>query len=625
MLHYYSKMFEYFPKLRYDFTGISGGVSLEVTDIFRSVNLIFDKEAAVLTTTSLPGERPDQLASRLYQTPAWYWSLFLTNNVRNPFREWAQTKDSFLTNIEKEYSGWVYQFANTSQFLPYVDYPGFSESSLQAYQGTNLDGILPGDILIYETGSGPFGIRCYGVGGITSDNFCGLPHLGQSIIPDSFDKQNAINKISAGQYFSAALDSRGYIYIWGQNSPDVILPQQDSLFLNKGANLFQSRFGGFTYIKASGSRLFAINTLSGSPQLSCYGECSDFIDAGVSSVTNAKKISGTKDLSGGVIIKTDNTTVSFGSITAPSSLIDVDCGSGFCVGITGSSLLITAFGTNLCNNILSYPGVTGITAISAGTDHALALKDDGTLYSWGCNNHNELNMPTNQYKSISAGRHHSSALNYNNNLVITGDFSIYGEGGCVFPFGDETSEIPIGLSGEYSQISSGYNHIILKQTGENKKYIGVVDSVDTAYKRIFVNFYQSPDDNEVLFKDPSGTLVSIWRYNTTQQKYIQIKSIQHQLLSITKYIDSTKYIEQNGQIVDMTYGDNWENIYLQKYKTPEENDDVVTLKKELLDIDLYNKTQIKNLSYSNVVNLENAIRQIFSSGSDVNEIRISNL
>ena len=113
--------------------------------------------------------------------------------------------------------------------------------------------------------------------------------------------------------------------------------------------------------------------------------------------------------------------------------------------------------------------------------------------------------------------------------------------------------------------------------------------------------------------------------NTTQQKYIQIKSIQHQLLSITKYIDSTKYIEQNGQIVDVTYGDNWENIYLQKYKTPEENDDVITLKKELLDIDLYNKTQIKNLSYSNVVNLENAIRQIFSSGSDVNEIRISNL
>ena len=95
MLHYYSKMFEYFPKLRYDFTGISGGVSLEVTDIFRSVNLIFDKEAAVLTTTSLPGERPDQLASRLYQTPAWYWSLFLTNNVRNPLENGHKPKTVF--------------------------------------------------------------------------------------------------------------------------------------------------------------------------------------------------------------------------------------------------------------------------------------------------------------------------------------------------------------------------------------------------------------------------------------------------------------------------------------------------------------------------------------------------
>lgn len=615
MLHYYFKMFEYFPKISYNFDGIS----LEVTDIFRSVNLVFDKESSVLTTTSLPGERPDQLASRLYQTPSWYWSIFLTNNIKNPYRQWAQTKDSYIKSIENEYNGWVYQFANTSQFLPYDGYPGFTGDVLKSYDGTNLDGIIPGDILIYETGSGSFGIKCYGVGGVTQEDSCGIPHLGQSLLPDTFDKQNEIIQISAGTYFSAALDSRGYIYIWGQNVDWTDLPQSNSLFVDKGSNLYQSRFGGFSYIKATGNRLFAIFNSA----VSCFGECSDFNSSGIASLNIIKKIAGTKNAVGGVAITTNNSAISFGNISAPPVLSDVDCGNAFCVGIVPGADSVVAFGSGVCD-IINYPVVTGITAVCAGAQHALALDNNGTVYGWGCNEKSQLNISNGQYKSISAGESHSSLIDYNNNLVIAGQFLIYGESHCPPDTGIK-GEIPIGLSGAFSSISSGNNHIILKQTGENKKYVGVVDSVDSVYKRIFVNFYDAPDDNEIIFNDPSGTTISVWRYDEGSKKYKQIKTIQHQLLSVMKYINSTKYIQQNGQILDISYENNWKNIYLQKYKNPEENDDVITIKKECLDIDLYNKTQIKNLSYSGVLNLENAIKQLFSSGSDINEIRISSL
>jgi hypothetical protein len=48
-------MFEYFPKIDYRF----GGLTLQVTDIFRQVNVIYDKPDALSTSVLLPGERPD--------------------------------------------------------------------------------------------------------------------------------------------------------------------------------------------------------------------------------------------------------------------------------------------------------------------------------------------------------------------------------------------------------------------------------------------------------------------------------------------------------------------------------------------------------------------------------------
>ena len=52
-------------------------------------------------------------------------------------------------------------------------------------------------------------------------------------------------------------------------------------------------------------------------------------------------------------------------------------------------------GTNSDNNVpVQVSGLTGITAIAEGRDHSLSLKDDGTVWTWGNNKYGQLGNET---------------------------------------------------------------------------------------------------------------------------------------------------------------------------------------------------------------------------------------
>ena len=600
-------MFQYFPKINY---GFSGG-TFEVTDIFKSINLVFDRPDALLATTALPGERPDQVSNRLYSDPQYYWSLFLVNQVKNPLRDWAQTQDSYNTQIEAEYDGWVYQFANTSQFLPAEGSSGFTGNVLNRYEGTVLDNVFPGDLVIYETGSGPYSIKCYGAGGISLSDSCGAPQYGQSIVPDNLNQQQNIIQISSGDYFSCVLDSKGYIYAWGN------IPLTTGF--NKSGELYKSAVGGYKFINGCGNRIVAVNSNN---TMECFGTCTDFNALSASGATGIAKTAWTSNYSGGVAIKSNGTAIGF-SLAAPTSLYDVDCGYGYCVGILPTTFGLTAFGADVGNsNLVVPPGVLGITMVSVSYTHAAALDTSGQIYAWGNNSDGQCDSPAGTYKAVSAGKSHTAALDTNNNINIWGSIVYYGTAGCT---GQTIEKItPTGLSGAFSNINSGYDHILLQGSGTNYKYVGVVDSVDIAYKRIFVKTYQFPDTTPVKLQDPSGTVVSIWRFNTSTNKYEQVQTIQHQLLSIDKYLDSTIYINQQGQILDVTTNSVWADVYLVNYQNATNNNEFITPRKQLMDVDLYNKSQIRQLSLGGVKNLETAIKNLFKN-SNTNQIKISAL
>lgn len=55
---------------------------------------------------------------------------------------------------------------------------------------------------------------------------------------------------------------------------------------------------------------------------------------------------------------------------------------------TDNQLGGTTFGDRLIPGMVT--GVTGITAVAAGNAYSLALKNDGTVWSWGRNTHGQL-------------------------------------------------------------------------------------------------------------------------------------------------------------------------------------------------------------------------------------------
>ena len=107
---------------------------------------------------------------------------------------------------------------------------------------------------------------------------------------------------------------------------------------------------------------------------------------------------------------------------------------------------------------LSVPGPTGVTAVSAGGEHSLALLGDGTVVAWGSNEWGQLgdgstgglsNVPVtvsglSGVTAISAGKYDSLALLSNGKVMAWGD-----DGGGELGDGKtgEGSNVPVPVSG----------------------------------------------------------------------------------------------------------------------------------------------------------------------------------
>jgi outer membrane protein assembly factor BamB/alpha-tubulin suppressor-like RCC1 family protein len=103
------------------------------------------------------------------------------------------------------------------------------------------------------------------------------------------------------------------------------------------------------------------------------------------------------------------------------------------------------------------PGLTNAVAISAGIDHGLALKSDGTVVGWGSNAHGQTNVPAGlcNVVCIDAGDYHNLALK------TDGTVAAWGENYWSAP----TTNPPTGLS-DVIAISGGLGHsLALKSNG----------------------------------------------------------------------------------------------------------------------------------------------------------------
>lgn len=115
-------------------------------------------------------------------------------------------------------------------------------------------------------------------------------------------------------------------------------------------------------------------------------------------------------------------------------------------------------------------GLTNIVAIDCGAEHSLALKDDGSLWSWGLNNLGQLGLGTvnmNKYypvrvsslsgvKIISAGEYH--------NFISLEDKTVWAWGNndkgqlCLNNFNSQPSPVQVSVIPEVSYLNCGNYH-----------------------------------------------------------------------------------------------------------------------------------------------------------------------
>jgi alpha-tubulin suppressor-like RCC1 family protein len=116
--------------------------------------------------------------------------------------------------------------------------------------------------------------------------------------------------------------------------------------------------------------------------------------------------------------------------------------------------------------------------ISAGQAHSLAIKEDGSLWSWGRNSNGQLGLGStssrgvltpsrvgfsNDWEKISAGGNHSLAIKTDGTLWAWGS-NLNGRTGLNLSSGVTSSPIKIGEDSDWKHISAGWDHSIAIKT-----------------------------------------------------------------------------------------------------------------------------------------------------------------
>jgi alpha-tubulin suppressor-like RCC1 family protein len=145
---------------------------------------------------------------------------------------------------------------------------------------------------------------------------------------------------------------------------------------------------------------------------------------------------------------------------------------------------IVAWGQDSIGNgyiVSTVPEGTGFVAIAAGVDHALALKKDGSIVSWGHDGYGQVsNTPEgNDFTAIAAGSTHGLALRNDGSITIWG-FNGYGEVSNA-PTGNDFIAISgsfrhhfMALKADGSIVSWGYDLVnVVSDTPTGTGYIAI--------------------------------------------------------------------------------------------------------------------------------------------------------
>jgi hypothetical protein len=143
-----------------------------------------------------------------------------------------------------------------------------------------------------------------------------------------------------------------------------------------------------------------------------------------------------------------------GHVPVPADLSGVtaiSAGSSHCLALKSNGTVV-AFGLDTSGQTDVPAGLSGVTAVAAGSWHSLALESNGTVVAWGNYSQGQTTVPLglSGVTAIAGGYYHSLALKSD---------------GTVVSWGNAWGTVPAGLSGVIAISAGGYHSLALKSDG----------------------------------------------------------------------------------------------------------------------------------------------------------------
>ena len=101
-----TKYFDQFPLIDYNLSGVNGNTT-EVTDIFRRVKArskIADNVTLFDNYDVAEGEKPEDVAYKVYGEADYFWVVTLVNNIVNRYYDWPLDEYVFQQYVADKYS-----------------------------------------------------------------------------------------------------------------------------------------------------------------------------------------------------------------------------------------------------------------------------------------------------------------------------------------------------------------------------------------------------------------------------------------------------------------------------------------------------------------------------------------
>lgn len=371
---------------------------------------------------------------------------------------------------------------NGYQRTPEENWELFSSlKTVQVEAGGNNTAFIKSDGSLWMAGDNTYGQ----LGNGTYEN---------SAVPVQVIGLTDITQVAVGENHCIALDSRGYVYLWGYNGYNAV-----SFSENRKISLpVMHTLSNITYVEAGSLTSFVIQGSKGiyAQGDNTYGQLGNGTRDTLAILTHMENSNGAD------IVKSYNKHTFFINVVTvfacgandhnvlglsyadttltpkPVSIsIDIDTGYNHAVAIDETGM-ITAWGTNdwgQCGKGIDGKGYIDIynaKDVKCGKEHSIVLLEDGTIKTWGYNLRGQIGDGTHNKRyepyavkdmtyitQIAAGNNHTVVLDGNGDVWRWGDNSYgqFGNGSTV------SSNNPVsGFYGdlEHKNISSGSNHIL---------------------------------------------------------------------------------------------------------------------------------------------------------------------